>query len=148
MTEAETSRRETAGLLGLVGLGGAIGTLARYLLSQAFPESIGFPAGILIINIIGAFALGVFIAYLAARGTRDLREKQIRLFVATGVLGGFTTYSAFATDSAQLMDESRLVATAFYVLATILIGGLCSWVGILAGQAIARDVSEPEGDDS
>ena len=139
MSQVESSRRESRVTLGLIGLGGALGTLLRYWLSAAIPTPNGIPLGILIINIAGAFLLGAVVSYLAVRGTRDIREQRIRMLVATGFMGGFTTYSSFADDSAVLLDQKRLVATVLYILATLVLGGLASWLGIVTGRALAGD---------
>ncbi len=146
MAQVETSRRESAVTLGLIGLGGAVGSLLRYLLSQAIPSPGGLPIGILIINIVGAFLLGAFVGYLAVRGTRDLREQRLRLLVATGLMGGFTTYSSFADDSALLLDQGRLTATVLYMAATLILGGFASWLGIISGRALSRDDADRVAD--
>lgn len=136
MAQVETNRRESAITLGLVGLGGAAGTVVRYLLATAIPTPNGIPIGILLINVFGAFLLATVISYLALRGTRDLREQRLRLLVATGFMGGFTTYSSFADDTAQLLDANRLTASVLYLFATLVIGGLASWLGIFAGRTL------------
>lgn len=136
MAQAERNHRESAITLGLVGVGGATGTVLRYLLAIAIPTPNGIPIGILVINVVGAFLLAAVISYLALRGTRDLREQRLRLLVATGFMGGFTTYSSFADDTAQLLDASRLTASVLYLFTTLVVGGLASWLGILAGRSL------------
>lgn len=138
MTSVRVPRGESWVALGLVGLGGSIGTLFRYLLSEAIPTPDGIPIGILIINVVGAFLLGTFIGYLALRGTRDQREQRLRLFVATGLMGGFTTYSSFADDSALLFDQSRIAVAVLYIAATLVVGGIASWLGIMTGSSIGN----------
>lgn len=148
MAQVEALRRETAVTLGLIGLGGAVGTLLRYLLSQAIPTPNGLPLGILIINVVGAFLLGAFVGYLAVNGTRDLRERRLRFLVATGIMGGFTTYSSFADDSAMLLDQQRLTAAVLYIATTLILGGIASWLGIVTGRSIGGDSATASEDDS
>lgn len=148
MAQVEALRRETAVTLGLIGLGGAVGTLLRYLLSQAIPTPNGLPLGILIINVVGAFLLGAFVGYLAVNGTRDLRERRLRFLVATGIMGGFTTYSSFADDSAMLLDQQRLTAAVLYIATTLILGGIASWLGIVTGHSIGGDSASGEGSPS
>lgn len=129
--------------LGLVGLGGAIGTLLRYLLSEAIPTPDGLPLGILIINVVGAFLLGAFIGFLAARDIHNEHERRLRLLIATGLMGGFTTYSAFADDSALLLDHQRITAAVIYIAATLIFGGIASWLGIVTGRSVGNG-SQPD----
>lgn len=127
---------------GLVALGGAVGTLARYLLDTAIGDRWGVPFGILVINVAGAYLLGLLVEGLAPGGSD--RWRATRLLLGTGVLGGFTTYSALAAGSAGLLlggmgaspaDPGLAVG---YGLATIALGGLASWMGVLTAQALSR----------
>ena len=79
------------GFIALVALGGAIGTTVRALLAAAFPAHDGISWTILAINVVGAFCLGFLLNALARRGPDVGRRRAVRLFVGTGVLGGFTT---------------------------------------------------------
>lgn len=124
-------------LLGLVGAGGAIGTAAREALSLALPPVGGVPLTIFFINVGGAFLLGLLLETLGRRGPEDDRRRALRLFVGTGVLGGFTTYSALATDTALLLGGFPLPALA-YALGTVVLGGLASAAGIGMGALLAR----------
>ena len=123
--------------LGLVAAGGAIGTAVREALSLAIPPVGGIPLAIFVINVAGAFLLGALLEALVRRGPEDDRRRTLRLFVGTGVLGGFTTYSALATDTALLLGGSPLPALA-YALGTVLLGGLASAAGIGAAALLAR----------
>ena len=98
----------------LVGLGGALGSLARYGAYRLWPTAPGgWPLSTLGVNLVGSFAIGLLYMYVAARGaTAD----NARLFWMTGVLGGFTTYSAFALETALLGFSLTGVA---YVAATV-----------------------------
>jgi CrcB protein len=98
----------------LVALGGAAGSVARYGAYRLWPAS---PGGFLVptftVNVIGSFAIGLLYMYVAARGAGT---DTARLFWMTGVLGGFTTYSAFALETTLLGFSTAAVV---YVLATV-----------------------------
>lgn len=99
----------------LVALGGAAGSVARYGAYRMWPANPGgFPVPTLTVNLIGSFAIGLIYMYVAARGGS---ADNARLFWMTGVLGGFTTYSAFALESALLGFSGMFVV---YLLATVL----------------------------
>lgn len=119
--------------LGLVALGGMIGTLARYALDSVIVDAV-IPVGILTINLSGAFLLGLLIESLALGGPDDGRRRSLRLFFGTGVLGGYTTYSMLATGIARLLIEHQIAAALGYGLATLVFGALASWTGIVAAQ--------------
>lgn len=89
----------------LVALGGAAGTTARYLLGETISDVAGMPFGIFAINLTGAFLLGWLIEALARYGPDTGRRRDLRLLLGTGVIGGFTTYSALAADTAVLLRD-------------------------------------------
>jgi len=98
----------------LVAIGGAAGSVARYGAYRLWPASPGgFPVPTLTVNLVGSFAIGLIYMYVATRGDSP---DNARLFWMTGVLGGFTTYSAFALESALLGLSWTAVV---YVLATL-----------------------------
>jgi CrcB protein len=115
-----------------VAIGGALGSTARYGVSRMWPATAGgFPVPTLTVNLLGSFAIGIFYAWLASRP--GITGDGARLFWMTGVLGGFTTYSAFALE-ATLLGFS--LAGVGYVLVTVVgcIGG--AWLGKLVGAAL------------
>ncbi|PZO58483.1 MAG: hypothetical protein DI639_10620 [Leifsonia xyli] len=123
------------GFLGLVALGGAIGTAVRAVLADAFPAHDGISWVILVINVVGACCLGFLLDALAHRGSDVGRRRSLRLFVGTGVLGGFTTYSTLADDTAQLLDVGRWGAGTGYALLSVVLGLAAVALGIwLAGR--------------
>ncbi|TDN45104.1 CrcB protein [Curtobacterium flaccumfaciens] len=133
------------GFLGLVALGGAIGTGVRAVLADAFPAHDGISWVILAINVVGAFCLGLLLETLAHRGPDVGRRRTVRLFVGTGVLGGFTTYSTLADDTARLLDVGRWGAGSGYALLSVVLGLLAVAAGIwIAGRFRPRSAT-PEG---
>ncbi|TFB98705.1 CrcB family protein [Cryobacterium adonitolivorans] len=124
--------------LALVFAGGTVGTALRELLAISVPPVAGVTVSIAAINIVGAFLLGLLLETLARRGPDEGRRRQLRLLLGTGVLGGFTTYSALATDTSLLLADSRLGTALLYALGTVLVGAAASWAGIGASGALHR----------
>ncbi|MGV8885028.1 MAG: fluoride efflux transporter FluC [Microbacteriaceae bacterium] len=125
--------------LALVATGGAIGTAGRESLTLALPSPTGgFPVTILVINVVGAFLLGFLLELLVRKGSSEGRRRTIRLLLGTGVLGGFTTYSAFAVDTARLFQLALPVAFS-YAAASLIIGFAASTAGIAAGALLNGD---------
>jgi len=118
----------------LVMVGGAIGAGARFALGQAVAARVpsAFPFATLGINLIGCLAMGALTAWLARHGAGE----PLRLLLGVGVLGGFTTFSAFSLDWWQLVERGQLGAAAAYV-AFSLIGALAAFV---LGLAVVRAV--------
>ncbi len=124
--------------MGLVALGGATGTAIREALALTFPSAAGaFPLAIFVINITGAFLLGFLLEFILRRGADEGRRRTIRLLLGTGVLGGFTTYSSFATDTAVLSGDTLGVAFG-YAAATLVVGVIASTCGIATGALIHK----------
>ena len=120
----------------LVGLGGAIGAIGRYgagvLVGHFWRGS--FPLATLAVNVFGSLAMGLLVGWLA----RTLPEGQhdIRLFVAVGLLGGFTTFSAFSLDVVALIERGELPAAIGYVLLSVIVSVAALFVGLLAIRAV------------
>lgn len=113
-----------------VGAGGAIGSLARYglsLLGQRF--SFSWPLGTLAANILGCFFIGL-ITELATRGENI--SPSMRLFLATGFCGGFTTMSSLIYETAQMAETQEHLHASLYLGATLLFSMLAFWGGIIA----------------
>jgi CrcB protein len=109
----------------LVAVGGTVGTAARLGLGLALPDAGGFPVAVLIANILGAFLIGVLAARLPA-------STDLRLMLGTGVLGGFTTYSAFMTGTLALWSHAPVLAFA-YAAASLLLGLCAAALGLRLG---------------
>lgn len=115
----------------LVAFGGALGSVARYGASRMWPSSPGgWPVPTLTVNLLGSFAIGLIYMYVAARG---VSADNARLFWMTGVLGGFTTYSAFALESVLLGFSMTGVA---YVLTTLVGCLLAALLGMKIGTVL------------
>lgn len=127
--------------LGLVALGGMLGTGLREALSLAIPPVAGIPFTTAAINIIGAFMLGFLLETLAHRGKDAGRRRALRLFVGTGLLGGFTTYSALATDTVLLLQHTPAAGIA-YATGTLLLGALVTAGGILSARSIRQEATQ------
>lgn len=115
-----------------VALGGAIGASARYAAGVGIVRLVGlggFPLGVITVNILGSFLMGVFVVTAAHRGLTHLSP-----FVMTGVLGGFTTFSAFSLEAVTLYERGDLSGAVFYVVASV----VCSIFGLLLGLWLAR----------
>lgn len=110
----------------LVALGGAVGSVLRYLTGLA----VGFPFGTLTVNVAGSFAIGLLWVALAARS--DLQPLLI-----TGILGGFTTFSAFSLDTLRLIEDGRIAEAGAYVLASVVMSILACGAGLWLARGIA-----------
>ncbi|MGF3057509.1 fluoride efflux transporter FluC [Microbacterium sp. YY-01] len=113
----------------LVAAGGTIGAGARITIDQLLPDAARGPLSVLIVNVLGSFVLGVLIMHL--------QRLPWRLFVGTGVLGGFTTYSAFAVDVVQLWQQHPAWSTVF-ALGSVVAGLLAAYTGVRVGESFAR----------
>ncbi|BDW86698.1 MULTISPECIES: fluoride efflux transporter CrcB [Roseicyclus] len=118
-----------------VALGGALGAVLRYLTGIGLIRLFGhtpMPLGVLTVNIVGSFAMGLFITAAAQRGLTHLSP-----LVATGILGGFTTFSAFSLEAVTLYERGALGLAALYILANVTL----SIAALFAGMALARSFS-------
>lgn len=123
--------------IGLVAIGGAVGTGLRYVITLLVPPWAGISVATLGINVVGAFLLGVLLELLAERSIDVGWSRRIRLAVGTGGLGGFTTYSALTTDTATLA-ATHPGRAAGYALATVAIGATASVGGIWLARRTLR----------
>jgi CrcB protein len=120
-------------LVGLVAVGGAFGSVLRYVIGLALPTP-GWPWATFTVNLAGSFALGWLLEGLAARGPEDSRQRRIRLFVGTGALGGFTTYSSFALELDRLLAQGHAPLALAYAAATLVLGMLAALAGVVVGR--------------
>ena len=120
----------------LVFLGGGLGASLRHSVNIACAKCIGtaFPYGTFIINISGSTVMGLIAGYLAFKGEAS---QPWRLFVMTGILGGYTTFSAFSLDAALLYERGELGLAALYVVGSVVL----SIAGLFAGLALMRHLT-------
>ena len=114
-----------------LALGGAIGAVLRFGTGQMALRLFGpaFPWGTMAVNVVGSFLMGVLAIWLAGG--------RMNPFLMTGVLGGFTTFSAFSLDAVTLWERGEAVQTGGYVLASVVL----SIAALIAGMAVARSFS-------
>lgn len=124
--------------IALVATGGTLGSLSRYGVEQLAGTPGGRPAGTLTVNLVGAFALGVLLEWLAVRGSDRSHRRAVRLLIGTGFLGGFTTYSALAVETDGLLRDGRVALAIAYALTTVVVGLLASLAGVVSARAAAR----------
>lgn len=127
-----------ASFLGPALLGGTLGTAAREALSLTIPSLGGVPVAIFGINLLGALLLGLLLESLARLGPDEGWRQRVRILLGTGFMGGFTTYSALAVDTAGLLGEGRVGTGIGYGLATVILGGMATWAGIVLGSLTRR----------
>ena len=120
----------------LVAAGGAIGAGLRHLANMGALRLFGpnFPWGTMCINIVGSLAMGIFIELLARRAGVS---NEVRLFVATGILGGFTTFSAFSLDFAVLFERGAMGQALGYALASVILSILALFAGLWLVRALS-----------
>jgi len=117
----------------IVFLGGGLGAALRHGLNLAFARlGSAFPYSTLTINVTGSIVMGLVAGYFAFKGDAS---QSWRLFLTTGILGGYTTFSAFSLDAALLYERGALGLAALYVLASVVL----SIAGLFAGLALVRN---------
>jgi len=120
-----------------VAIGGAIGAWLRFVVGRLFVEWLGpvrasaFPWGTLTVNVLGSLAMGLLVGWMARHGTMS---ETARLFLAVGVLGGFTTFSSFSMEFALLVERGAMTLAALYVAVSLVAG----FAALFAGLAVMR----------
>lgn len=120
----------------LVFIGGGIGTMLRHGVNILMPRLLGanFPYATIFENVTGSLVMGLLAGYFAFKGDAS---QSMRLFLATGVLGGYTTFSAFSLDSALLWERGEVALAAIYVVGSVAL----SIAGLMAGIALVRHLT-------
>jgi fluoride exporter len=120
----------------LVFIGGGLGSSLRHIINLVSTRWLGtaFPYHTFIINITGSTVMGLIAGYLAFRGEAS---QQWRLFLMTGILGGYTTFSAFSLDAALLYERGEIALALLYVLGSVML----SIAGLFAGLALVRHLT-------
>jgi CrcB protein len=119
----------------LVGLGGFVGSVARYLVAILFATQVSsvFPFATLIVNVLGCFLIGILFA-LSDRG--NILSPEWRILLTTGFCGGFTTFSTFSYESLRLIQDGEILYVAGYVVTSVVAGLAATYVGIILIRAI------------
>ena len=115
-----------------VAAGGAVGSVLCYLISRAAFLS-AFPWTTLLVNMVGSFVLGLF---LAVAGTRVTLSQESRAFVSIGLLGGFTTFSTFSQQTLSLWQAERFASAGWNVVLNVALSLFAAWVGWRLGRMI------------
>jgi len=109
----------------LVGLGGGVGSMLRYATGLLIGYK-AFPVATLLINIAGSLLIGIVIAFCLKHSTF---ADNWKLFLATGVCGGFTTFSAFSMENVQLLQNGKYLESAGYITGSVLLGIMATFIG-------------------
>ena len=120
----------------LVFVGGGLGATLRHVINVSCARCLGtgFPYGTFIINITGSLVMGLIAGYLAFKGEA---AQPWRLFVMTGILGGYTTFSAFSLDAALMYERGEIGLAALYVVGSVAL----AIAGLFAGLALVRHLT-------
>jgi len=123
------------GVIAAVGVGGGIGALIRYFMAGWVQPSWwpGFPFGIFVVNISGGLVMGLITALAALKLQMT---PELRAFLTTGILGGYTTFSTFSLDSALLIERGAYAQAAAYVLGSTILSILAIFVGFWTVRAL------------
>lgn len=113
----------------IVGLGGALGAMARLLMTRLMPEFLlgSFPFQIFAVNILGCFAMGVLAELMALHWSPSM---HLRSFLTTGFLGGFTTFSAFALEVGLLTDKGMHLISFIYIILSVVLSLMAFFAGL------------------
>jgi CrcB protein len=115
----------------LVALGGAVGSVCRYKLSSfVLDQTINwrFPLGTFLVNVIGCLVIGVLAGLILKF---EMFSSQSRIFLITGIMGGFTTFSAFSIETFYLIREKEFLVASSYVFSSVFVGLVALWLGFL-----------------
>lgn len=136
-------------LLALVALGGAVGTALRYGLGLLLPPDDGVPWATLLENVVGAFLLGMLLEALVRAGREDARRRFLRLGLGTGLLGGFTTFSALALETRNLLAAGDLLLGVGYPVGSVVLGVVAATAGVTLAASVRGHVGllppDPDG---
>ena len=127
----------------LVFVGGGLGAAARHAVNRTALTLIGpnYPAGTLIVNIAGSIVMGMLASWFAFRGETTTGPE--RLFLTTGILGGFTTFSTYTSDTRALLQDGHAGTAAAYLLGTLVLGLLAVLIGQLLVRRLVVDRARP-----
>jgi len=117
-----------------IALGGGLGAVSRHLVGESTKRAFGagFPYGTMTVNILGSLLMGLLIGWLV---TKEGGE-NLKLFLATGFLGGFTTFSAFSLDAINLLERKAYTPFFTYVGGSVIVAILALWIGLMIARKI------------
>lgn len=120
----------------LIAAGGAIGAVSRHMTGQWALRALGpeWPYGTFLVNVIGGLLMGGFIGWLAQAGRAD--ANALRAFFAVGILGGFTTFSAFSLDVVVMIERKQWFNALGYALGSVVLAVLALFVGLLIARRV------------
>ena len=121
----------------LVAVGGAAGTLVRHGIGEWLNPDRSFPLGTFAVNVTGSFVLGALLTFLLLRPD-DTRHREAGLLLGTGFLGGYTTYSALAVETQDLLRDDRVALGLVYGLGSVAAGLVAALAGIALARRLAR----------
>ena len=114
-----------------VALGGAAGSVARYVLGMLLLRaSSGFPVSTLLINVVGSFLIGLFARLFDAPD----QHQVLRVALTVGICGGFTTFSTFSAETVTLLQQGKAGRAALYVTVSLVLGVLATFAGLTVGR--------------
>ena len=142
-----TPRRIRPAAIAWVFIGGTVGTAIRAGITAIAIPPTNLPITTALINIVGAFLLGLLLELLALRPLPGRSGTDLKLLLGTGVLGGFTTYSALAVDTVLLATGVSTAAAIGYAVGTLVLGAVATAAGIILATVISRQPS-PRSSDS
>lgn len=130
--------RPTPLLVAVVAVGGVLGTTGRYAAAHLIPTTHGLPWATLVVNLLGAFLLGLLLESLAGTDAATPRHQLARLGLGTGLLGGFTTYSTLALEVLELLADGQLGHALGYGATSVSAGLLACLAGIVLAHRLGR----------
>ena len=120
----------------LVGIGGCLGSILRFWLGSYIGSKMGtrFPYGTFVVNITGSFLVGLIFAWLTVRTSWS---PNWRYLIPIGFIGGYTTFSSFEYETLRTIQDGQIGLGLLYVAASVVVGFVAVWGGMIAGRAIA-----------
>lgn len=125
--------------IGLIALGGGLGALGRWALIALIPGHL-FPTNIFVINLLGSFFLGLVLSLAVEY---SVVQERGRLFLAVGVMGGFTTFSTFMLGSLSLIRAGSVPTALIYLMASVVLGVVAVWAGFAIPPILLRRLTAP-----
>jgi CrcB protein len=122
-------------IVSIIFLGGGLGSVLRYLVNRWITGFVTelYPWGTLLANITGCFLIGFFVFYSERMGPNSLNW---RLFLVTGICGGYTTFSSFSFENVQMISNHQIFTMLFYTLGSIVLGFFATYMGIALARTI------------